>query len=278
MSSLKTHPELIIDAKHIQKGYFKSLIQNRELFYFLAWRDIIVRYKQAFFGVAWALFRPLLNMLAFTLLFNRIAHLQSGNVNYALFVFAGMLPWQFFSGSVIDTSHSLLTNASLITKTYFPRMLIPLAQLGVHFLDFLIGFSAFLILMPILGNFPGWSLLLLPFFILELFLLTGGISLWFSAITVQFRDLRFIVPFLIQFGIFVSPVGYSSGLIPEKWQWLFFFNPLVGIIDGFRFSFFGEASPQFFHAVLSSFIGTLLIAFSGYFYFRKKESSFADFI
>lgn len=269
---------IIIDAKHIQKGYLKSLFKNRDLFYFLAWRDIIVRYKQAFFGVAWAVIRPLLNMIAFTLLFNRIAHLQSGNINYALFVLAGMLPWQFFSGSVIDTSYALLTNASLITKTYFPRMIVPLAQLGVHCLDFLIGFCCLIILMPFMGGSFGLTFLALPVFAVQLLLLSSAFALWLSAITVQFRDVRFIVPFMVQFGMFVSPVGYSSDLIPSNLQWLYFLNPLVGIIDGFRFSFFGEASSHFMHSITSSWIVTLMLFITGYFYFRKKERSFADII
>ncbi len=278
MNTRETQSVVTIEGDKIQKGYFKSLIKNRELFYFLSWRDIIVRYKQAFFGVAWAVVRPLLNMIVFTLLFNRIAHLQSGNINYSLFVLAGMLPWQFFSGSVIDTSHSLLTNASLITKTYFPRMIIPLAQLGVHFLDFAIGFVLFLILMLFMGTFSGLTLLALPVFILQLVVLSSGVALWLSAITVQYRDVRFIVPFLVQFGIFISPVGYSSSLIPEKWSWLIILNPLVGIIDGFRWSFFGEASPNFNYSVISSFVVTLVISVTGYFYFRKKERIFADSI
>lgn len=270
--------EITIDAEHIQKGYLKSLFKNRELLYFLSWRDIIVRYKQAFFGVAWALIRPLLNMIAFTLIFNRIAHLQSGNINYSLFVLAGMLPWQFFSGSVMDTNHCLLTNASLITKTYFPRMIIPMAQLGVHILDFMIGLFAFFVFMLFTGNFGGITLLALPVFVAQMILLSVGVAFWLSSITVQYRDVRFIVPFLIQFGVFISPVGYSSDLIPEKWRWLVFFNPLVGLIDGFRWSFFGEHSPYFYRSLTTSWAVTLLILITGYFYFRQKEGSFADSI
>lgn len=269
---------IIIDANHIQKGYLSDVYRSRELFYFLAWRDIIVRYKQAFFGVAWAVVRPLLNMLVFTLLFNRIANLQSGEVNYSLFVLAAMLPWQFFSGSVIDTSNSLLTNASLITKTYFPRIIIPIAQLGVYVLDFIIGFICLMILMPILNVYPGVSFFALPIFIVQLLLLSSGVALWLSSITVQFRDVRFIVPFMVQFGVFISPVGYSSDVIPEKWKWLYFMNPLVGIIDGFRFSFFGTASTDFIYSVINSMIVTLFIFITGYLYFRKKERNFADSI
>lgn len=269
---------ITIDADHIQKGYLKDVIRNRELFYFLAWRDIIVRYKQAFFGVAWAVIRPLLNMFVFTLVFNRIAHLQSGHVNYALFVLAGMLPWQFFSGSVIDTSNSLLTNASLITKTYFPRLIIPLAQLGVHFLDFAIGFLCLIVLMLFIGPISGFPLLAIPLFVLQLIVLSSGFALWLSAITVQYRDVRFIVPFMVQFGVFISPVGYSSDVIPESWKWLYFMNPLVGIIEGFRWSFFGVTTPDLELSILTSVGITLMIFITGYFYFRKKERNFADSI
>ncbi len=269
-------PIITIEAGHTQKGYLQSVYKSRELLYFLAWRDIIVRYKQAFFGIAWAIVRPLLNMLAFTLIFNRIAHLESENVNYALFVLAGMLPWQFFSGSVMDTSNSLLTNATLITKTYFPRVIIPLAQLGVHFLDFSIGFISLLILMPFLGASFGLSLLALPLLIVLLIMISSAFAFWLSSITVQYRDVRFIVPFMVQFGIFISPVGYSSNLIPEKWKWLYFLNPLVGIIDGFRFAFFGVASADFAYSLVTSIFVTLGLFISGYFYFLKKERYFAD--
>jgi lipopolysaccharide transport system permease protein len=269
---------LIIDAEHIQKGYLKDLYRSRELFYFLAWRDIIVRYKQAFFGIAWAVVRPLLNMLVFTLLFNRIANLQSEGVNYSLFVLGAMLPWQFFSGSVIDTSNALLTNASLITKTYFPRMIIPIAQLGVHCLDFIIGFICLGILMLFMGTFSGLNLLAIPLFIFQLLILSSGVALWLSSITVQFRDVRFIVPFMVQFGVFISPVGYSSDVITGNWKWLYYMNPLVGIIDGFRWSFFGIVSNELAYSIIISVMMTLTIFVTGYLYFRKKERNFADSI
>ena len=267
---------IIIEAGHTQKGYLQNVYRSRELLYFLAWRDIIVRYKQAFFGIAWAIVRPLLNMLAFTLIFNRIAHLESANVNYALFVLAGMLPWQFFSGSVMDTSNSLLTNSSLITKTYFPRIIIPLAQLGVHFLDFSIGFICLLILMPFMGASFGLSLFALPFLIALLFILSSAVAFWLSSITVQYRDVRFIVPFMVQFGVFISPVGYSSDLIPENLKWFYFLNPLVGIIDGFRFAFFGIASTDLSYTLIISIFVTFGLFISWYFYFLKKERYFAD--
>jgi lipopolysaccharide transport system permease protein len=267
---------LIIDANHIQKGYLQELYRSRELFYFLAWRDIIVRYKQAFFGIAWAVVRPLLNMLVFTLLFNRIANLQSGSVDYSLFVLGAMLPWQFFSGSVIDTSNALLTNASLITKTYFPRMIIPIAQLGVHCLDFFIGFICLCLLMLFKGTFSGVIFLFVPLFIIQLLILSSGVALWLSSITVQFRDVRFIVPFMVQFGVFISPVGYSSNVITGNWKWLYFMNPLVGIIDAFRWSFFGIVSNDLAYSLTISILVTLTVFVTGYFYFRKKERNFAD--
>lgn len=267
---------LIIDGEKTQKGYLKDVFKSRELLYFLAWRDIIVRYKQAFFGIAWAIVRPLLNMIAFTLVFNRIAHLESGAVNYSLFVLAGMLPWQFFSGSVMDTNHCLLTNANLITKTYFPRIIIPLAQLGVHCLDFFVGFVCLGILMLFIGSPLSLNILALPIFMIMLVLLSSAAAFWLSSITVQYRDVRFIVPFMIQFGIFISPVGYSSDLISAKWKWFYMMNPLVGIIEGFRWSLFGQASTDFVYSLIASITITCLLFISGYFYFLKKERHFAD--
>ena len=271
-----TSHEVIIDPSRVQSEYLKDLLRYRELFYFLAWRDILVRYKQAFFGVAWALIRPLLNMLMFTLLFNRIANLQSGDVNYSLFVLAAMLPWQLFSNVVGETSTCLLNNANLLTKTYFPRMLLPTALIVVNFLDFIIGIGLLFVLMIAMASLGGSSLLALPAFVLLLLMLSVGVSLWFSALTVKFRDVRFIIPFVIQFGAFLSPVGYSSELITGKLKWLYFLNPLVGIIDGFRWSFFGVMTPDFAYTQAFAWTVTLLVLVTGFFYFRKTERYFAD--
>lgn len=268
--------ETTINADHVQKQYLLDLFRYRELFYFFSWRDIIVRYKQAFFGVAWALIRPLLNMVLFTLIFSRIANLPSGNVNYALFVLAGMLPWQLFSCSLLDTSNSLINNSNLVSKVYFPRMIIPSAQIIVHLLDMAIGLALLIFCSLWMGAIHGWSFVSLPFFILMSFFLCVGGGLWLSALTVKYRDFRFIVPFVVQFGMFLSPVGYGSFMVPDQWIWLYMLNPMVGIIDGFRWAFFGLSYPYFIYSLPISIGMTALILISGYFYFRQMEKTLAD--
>lgn len=265
-----------IDQSQTQRGYFKDIFRYRELFYFFAWRDIIVRYKQAFFGIAWALIRPLLNMFVFTLLFGKIAHLSSQNVNYALFVLAAMLPWQLCSSSVSDTCTSLINNNALVSKVYFPRMIIPMAQIIVNLLDFAITLVLLLLLGAYYGSMNFLTLLTLPLFTLLALFFCMGIGLWLSAITVQYRDFRIIVPFFVQFGMFISPVGYGTFIVPEQWQWCYFINPLVGIIDGFRWAFFGITYPNIVLSIGCSAAITAGILISGILYFRKTERTFAD--
>lgn len=267
---------ILIESQYLQREYLKDLIRFHELFYFLAWRDILVRYKQAFFGIAWAIVRPLLNMVLFTFIFSKIAHLSSQNVNYSLFVLAAMLPWQLFGAAVIDTSTCLLNNIHLISKVYFPRIIIPSSQIIVNCVDFLIGMGLLFILMLFTGGFGSWQLLLLPLFIILLLLLTLGVSLWVSACTVQYRDVRFVVPFVIQLGMFVSPVGYGSNMIGEDWIQLYSLNPLVGIINGFRWCFFGIDAPEFLFSIAASVGVSSLLFITGFIYFRKTEVSFAD--
>lgn len=235
-----TPNEIVIDHKQESKDYFKDLVHYRELFYFFAWRDILVRYKQAFFGVAWALIRPILNMVVFAMLFGKIASLPSDHVNYALFVLAGMLPWQLCSSSATDTCVSLVSNASLVSKVYFPRMIVPIAQIIVHLVDFAITTLLLLIMGLIIGGLNFATLLFFPLFLVLTLLFCVGTGLWLSAITVQYRDFKIVVPFIVQFGMFISPVGYGTFLIPERWQWLYFLNPMAGIIDGFRWTFFWD--------------------------------------
>ena len=269
-------PELLIDATHAEKEYLKNLFQFRELLYFFAWRDILVRYKQAFFGVAWALFRPLLNMLVFAFLFGRLANFSSENVNYPLFVLAAMLPWQLFSNSVVDTCNSLINQSALISKVYFPRMMIPLSQILVHYLEFGITTVLLLILGMVFGQINYWTILTLPFMVLLLTILCVGIGLWLSALTVAYRDFRIIVPFFVQFGMFISPVGYGTFIISETWRWVYFLNPMAGIIDGFRWAFFGISYPMMEYSIIFSAIISCGILISGFHYFRTMERTFAD--
>lgn len=268
--------DMIIDPTKVQKEYLKDLIRYRELFYFFAWRDIVVRYKQAFLGIAWAIIRPLLTMILFTFIFKKLAHLSSGPINYSLFVLAGMLPWQLCSASIIDTCNSLTNNAHLISKVYFPRIIIPTSQIIVHLVDF----SIMAVLLTIFGLWSNainyWTMFSLPIFLgLALLLCIGG-GLWLSALTIKYHDFRFVIPLIVQFGVFISPVGYPSDLIPEQWNWLYFLNPMVGIIDGFRWAFFGISPSNMGFSLLFSVSVTLSLLISGFFYFRKTESTFAD--
>lgn len=275
---MKTYDDTltIIDAQRPQGHYFRDLFRFRDLFYFFAWRDILIRYRQAFFGIAWAVVRPLLTMIAFTLLFGKMAHLPSDNVPYSLFVLAGMLPWQLCASATLDTCNSLVNNSQLVSKTYFPRMIIPLSGIIVHLLDFGIAAVMLVALSLIMGSMDAWTWIAAPLFTALALVLCSGIGLWLSALTVQYRDFRIIIPFLLQFGMFISPVGYGTFIVPEQWAWLYFCNPLVGIIDGFRWSFFGISHPYFFQSITYSILISLATFATGFLYFRKTERKFAD--
>ena len=262
----------------MKKSTSKTSFVSENYFIFFSWRDILVRYKQAVFGVSWALIRPLLNMLLFTLLFGYIAHLPSDQVPYSLFVLAGMLPWQLFSNAILDESNCLVNNANLISKIYFPRIIVPLAQIIIHLFDYLIGFALLLVLGVFMGSLNYLTLLLFPVFTFLALVLCAGVGLWLSSLTVKYRDFRFIVPFVVQFGMFISPVGYGSFNIPQQWFWLYSLNPMVGIIDGMRFALFGIYHPQILISLSFSLIITTLILISGFYYFRKMERTFADII
>jgi lipopolysaccharide transport system permease protein len=267
---------LIIEANQVQTAYFKDLFRYRELFYFFAWRDIIVRYKQAFFGILWALIRPVLNMMVFTFLFGKLAHLPSNNINYSLFVLAGMVPWQLFSNSISEGCLSLISNAQLVSKIYFPKIIIPTAPIIVHLIDFFISTLLLTALALFFGSLHFSTLIFFPFFLLIVLCLTVGTNLWLSSLTVKYRDVRFLVPFFVQFGLFISPIGYGTFIIQDQWKWLYYLNPMVGIIDGFRWAFFGISHPDFVFSLSFSIVITLAILVSGFFYFRKVERSFAD--
>ncbi|MEI8365033.1 MAG: ABC transporter permease [Parachlamydiaceae bacterium] len=269
-------PELILEAGKVSKRYLHELYRYRELFVFLAWRDILVRYKQAFLGVLWAVIRPLLNMAVFTLIFGKIAHLSSFDIPYSLFVFAGMLPWQFVSGAVFDTCSSLVNNVHLINKVYFPRIILSTSQILVYLVDFGINLVLMFILMFFMGAGNFATMWALPLFLGLAIVLCIGASLWLSALTVQYRDFRFIVAFLVQFGMFASPVGYGSYIVSGTWKWLYFLNPMVGIIDGFRWALFGINQPDMMWSVLFSCVISAALFASGFVYFQSTERSFAD--
>src|SRR3954465_10256914 len=226
---------LIIEAGRTESLYWRDLWRYRELFYFLAWRDILVRYKQTVIGVAWALIRPFLTMVVFTFVFSKIAKLPApDSVPYPLLVFAAMLPWQFFSTALSESSNSLIGNANLISKIYFPRLIVPAGSVITSFVDFLITLGMMAVLMACYGFAPDWRIFLLPAFMVLAFACSFGIGLWLCALNVEYRDFRYIVPFVVQFGLYISPVGFSSNIVPEKWRLLYALNPMVGVIDGFR--------------------------------------------
>ena len=270
--------QIVIDPDSVQKEYLKDLFRYRELFYFLAWRDIVVRYKQTFLGVAWAVVRPLITMAVFAFVFGKVANLAKDQVNYPLFVLSGLIPWLLFSGSLMDTSNSLINNVHMISKVYFPRVILPISNIMVHFVDFSISLIMLLVLLLFTGQLNHWTILGIPFFVGLTFLLCLGSGLWLSAVTVRYRDFRFIVPFLIQFGIFISPVGYSSFLMSEKWQWIYFLNPMAGIIEGFRWCCFGIYHTNLFLAVILSCLINVGLLVTGFRFFRKMERICADII
>jgi lipopolysaccharide transport system permease protein len=270
--------EIIIEAGHAERNYWRDLVRYRELFYFLAWRDILVRYKQTVIGILWAVLRPFLTMVVFVLIFSKIAKLPSGGLPYPVMVFAGMLPWQLFSTSLSEGSNSLITNANLISKVYFPRLIVPTSAVVVSFVDFLISAVLLGLLMIYYGVWPGIYLLMLPFFALLVLGASMGAGLWLAALNVEYRDFRYVVPFLVQFGLYVSPVAFTSAIIPERWRLLYSLNPMVGVIDGFRWSISGGRSAHFVPGLVISCLVMLVLLVSGIWYFRRMERTFADVI
>ena len=272
---------LIIEAGRTEAHYWKDLWRYRDLFYFLAWRDILVRYKQTAFGVLWAVLRPFLTMLIFVVIFSRVAGLTSGSLPYPILVLAGMLPWQFFATALSESSSSLVTNANLITKIYFPRIILPASSVIVAMVDFVITLGLLVLLMAWHAYLPPLRVLWLPVFILLALVAALGPGLLITALNVRFRDFRYIIPFVVQFGLYISPVGFSSGVVLEKFgetaRMAYSLNPMVGVIDGFRWCL-GESTalhlPSF---ILSSAISVLLL-YLGVRHFRKTEKSFADVI
>lgn len=277
-SEINSKHLLVIEAGRTERHYWADLWRYRELFYFLAWRDILVRYKQTAIGVAWALVRPFLTMVVFTVVFGKLAKLPSDGVPYPILVFAAMLPWQFFANSLSEASNSLVGNANLISKVYFPRLIIPASSVITSFVDFLIS-SLILVGVMIWYQFiPGWRIFTLPLFIAIAFAAAMGIGLWLTALNVKYRDFRYIVPFIVQFGLYVSPVGFSSSVVPEKWRLLFSLNPMVGVIDGFRWAILGGDVQIYWPGFLISNGLVLLFLVTGIWYFRKTEKTFADVI
>jgi homopolymeric O-antigen transport system permease protein len=271
--------ELIIEAGRTERHYWKDLWRYRELFYVLSWRDITVKYKQTVIGIAWAVIRPILTMIVFTVIFGKVAKLPTeGNAPYAIMVYSAMLPWQFFANSVSESSNSLIGNANLITKVYFPRLIIPASTVVTNLVDFFISFIILLALMGYYQYPPTIGFLLLPAFLLVAFLTSFGIGLFLTSLNVKYRDFRYIIPFIVQFGLYVSPVGFSSSIIPEKYRLLYSLNPMVGVIDGFRWAILGGNATIYWPGFLISLSVTAFFVVIGLSLFRKMERSFADII
>jgi lipopolysaccharide transport system permease protein len=274
--------DLIIEPGRAEKNYWRDLWRYRELFYFLAWRDILIRYKQTSVGIAWSLIRPILSMFVLTMAFGKFAKMPSGGVPYPLFVLCGILPWQFFATSLAESGNSLVGNSNLISKVYFPRLIVPASSVITSFVDFLIT-AAFLVGMLVWYHFlPPANIFLLPCFVLLAFATALGVGLWIAALTVKYRDFRIIVPFVVQFGFFISPVGYGSSVAShgygDEGRILYSLNPVVGVIDGFRWCILGGENAIFWPGLLMSVFGTMILIASGLWYFRKTERNFADVI
>jgi lipopolysaccharide transport system permease protein len=270
---------IIIEAGRAERHYWLDLWRYRELFRVLAWRDLSVRYKQTVIGVLWALIRPFLTMLVLTIIFGRIAKLPTeGNAPYALMVFAGILPWTFFASGLSDASNSLINNERLISKIYFPRLIIPVATIVVAFVDFLISFGILLVMMAWYRYLPDWRMALLPIFIMMAFLASLGPALWITSLNVKYRDFRYVIPFIVQFGLYVSPVGFSSSVVPAQWRLLYSLNPMVGVIDGFRWCLLRGQSELYTPGLSLSAVVISFLLWFGIRQFRKTERNFADLI
>jgi lipopolysaccharide transport system permease protein len=269
----------VIEPGRMDRRYWLEIWQYRELFQVLAWRDLSIRYKQTAIGAVWAIIRPFLTMLVFTIVFGKVAKLAAdGSTPYALMVFVGLLPWTFFATGLADASNSLINNANLIGKVYFPRLIVPTATLMVSLADFFISFFLLIVMLVWYRFLPGWQIVFLPFFVVLAFLASLGPSLWITALNVRYRDFRYVIPFMVQFGLYVSPVGFSSSVISEKWRVLYALNPLVGVIDGFRWCILNGQSRLDVTSLTISVAVTLLCLWFGFSQFRKMERSFADLV
>lgn len=277
-TSARAPDTLVIEAGQGAKTFWSDLWRFRELFMVLAWRDISVRYKQSVIGILWAVIRPLLTMIVFTVIFGRVAGLPSeGGAPYPVMVFAGMLPWFLFATILSDASQSLVANANMIRKVFYPRIISPAASSLVAVVDFTISLFILALVMAAFNYAPSWQILFLPLFALYAVFIALGPALLFSALNVSYRDFRFIVPFIVQFGLYVSPVGFSTDVVPEKWMWLYSLNPMVSVIDGFRWAILGESAFNWGSAAIGFAVASAVFVL-GFTVFRRTERKFADVI
>lgn len=276
---MKNNPDddfLIIEAGKSEKHYWADLWRYRELFYFLSWRDILVRYKQTVIGIAWSVIRPLLTMVVFTIVFGKLAKLPSGEAPYPVLVFTAILPWQYFSNALSEASNSLISNQNMISKIYFPRIIMPTSTIIVSLTDFVISFVLLGITMAIYRFVPSWKIVFMPLFLLLATILSLGMGYLFSALNVKYRDFRYVIPFIVQVGMYISPVGFSSDVVPIRYRFWYSLNPMVGVIDGFRWSIIGKGTAIYWPGFILSIVITILIIIWGFWYFRKTEKTFAD--
>jgi lipopolysaccharide transport system permease protein len=270
---------LILEPGRAERNYWSDLWHYRELFAILAWRDVAVRYKQTVIGIAWAFIRPFLTMVVFTIVFGKLAKLPSdGNAPYPVLVFAGMLPWFLFSSILSEASNSLVGNANLISKVYFPRLIVPASAGVVALVDFSVNLIILFGIMAWYGFMPNWQIAFLPAFVVLAVLASLGPALYITALNVKYRDFRYIIPFIVQFGLYVSPVGFSSAVVPDEWRLLYSLNPVVGVIDGFRWCVLGGQSQLYMPGFLMSLGVVAFFLWLGVRYFRQTEKTFADMV
>jgi lipopolysaccharide transport system permease protein len=270
--------ELVIEAGRTERQYWRDLWRYRELFYFLAWRDLLVRYKQTVVGILWALIKPILTILVLTLAFGKFGKVSSEGVPFPLMVCCGTLPWLFFTSAISECGNSLITSSNLISKIYFPRLIIPVSSVITSFVDFLISALIFMAMAVWYRFVPSGNIVFLPLLVLLTIALSLGAGLWIAALMVKYRDVRFVLPFVVQFGLFISSVGIPSTEVYEKWRLLYSLNPMVGIIDGFRWAILGGNFALNWLSLILSLIVTGLLVTTGLWYFRKTERTFADVI
>jgi len=270
--------KIIIEVGRIETAYWKDIWKYRELFYFLAWRDVLVRYKQTAIGIIWTLIRPLLTMLVFVFIFGKLAKLPSDDIPYPLLVLSGMLPWLFFANAFSEAGNSLVHNRNIISKIYFPRLIVPLSSVIVSLVEFIISSVILIGIMIYYKSIPSVHILALPIFILMLFAAAIGAGLWVAALNVKYRDFSYVVPFVIQFGLYISPVAFTATLVPEKWKLLYALNPMVGVINGFRWSLLPTSMPLDFFSIAVSSTVIVFLLITGIYHFRSVEKSFADII
>jgi len=269
---------LVLEQGRADLHYWRDLWAYRELFAILAWRDVAVRYKQTVIGVAWALVRPFLTMAVFTVVFGRLARLPDGGVPYPVLVFCGLLPWFLFSTILNDASASLSGNAHLVSKVYFPRVIVPASTAAVSVVDFALNLVVLIALMLWFGVLPTWRVLLLPILVALAVLASLGPAFLFAALNAKYRDFRYVLPFIVQFGLYISPVGFSSAIVPERWRFWYSLNPMVGIIDGFRWCIAGGDVPMYGPGFMLSVVIVAFFLWAGLRYFRQTERTFADLL